>query len=213
MAKVSRPIIYTALAAAVTFVVVVVNQPDAPAPKHITRLGKTTHVILAGYTEADQTAHFARYTGRMRDAFVPGVATRGGSGSLFGDGSASNGRAGAWTLTGINEIDGSLSALVENSTTSDSMFLKKGDRWNGLRVLSVESGAVVFLNALGQQTRLAFAETEPDTTSGPVAGDRAAAVPSAPPIPGAAASGQSIGVLPPLPVMPPATARFNRQGS
>ena len=212
MAKVSRPIVYTALAAAVTYVVIIVTQPDAPARKHITVISKTTPITLAGFTEADQTAHFARYTGRMRDSFVPGIATRGASGLGFGNGSLSNGSGGTWTLTGINEINGSLSALVESST-GDSLFLKKGDAWNGLRVLSVESGAVVFLNALGQQTRLAFTEVEPDTASGPSVRDRTVSVPSAPPIPGSTASVQPIGVLPPLDAVPPAPVRFNRQGS
>jgi hypothetical protein len=138
------------------------------SPNNDTAVTKTTSVSTSSDSsqtasndvENSTTAHFARYTGTSRDPFIPGVALdnpdSGGPGSLV------NGSK--WQLTGINSINGITSALIENADTS--VFLKVGDRWNGLRVASISDDAVNFINSLGQVTQLGFAPPPEPADSG-----------------------------------------------
>jgi hypothetical protein len=119
----------------------------------------------------DLNARFPRYKGGTRDPFVPALL-RNGPDDLFGDGGAAGGK-GTWALTGINVVNGAVSALVENATTGESVFLSQGDQWRGLKVVGILSDAVIFENALGQQTRLAFElpEDEQDTSQNSTSGN------------------------------------------
>ena len=195
MAKVSRPVIYAALAAVVVYAAVVLTEPEAPPRKPSVRTKRSASTAENGFTEADLTARFVRYSGRQRDAFSPRVVPRkprvarpapksAPPPAPKGAGIASLGTPGSWALTGITAINGVQSALVENGSTKESLFLKVGDNWNGLRVLAVESNAVVLANALGQRTRLTFEETAPAPRGGATTGAAPAAL-SAPPAPGA----------------------------
>ncbi len=189
MAKISRPVVYSFLGAAVVYAVVVLTQPDAPAPRRRTHTVRHVTADAEGaVTQADLTAHFARYHAGKRNPFLsalPHAAPKAGLGS----GAAPGGGRGEWTLTGINIINGTPNALVENGVTGESAFLKPGDRWRGLRVLSIGTDAVAFLNALGQQTHLAFRSME-----------------AVPPTPGGGAAGgfrlQGLGTISPLAPMP-----------
>lgn len=189
MAKLSRPVVYSFVAAVAVYAAVVLTQPDAPAPHRRSR--PVRHVaagVNAATTAADLTAHFARYhpTGK-RNPFLSGLPRAGAKAGPKSGGAPGGGR-GEWTLTGVNIINGTPNALVENGATGESAFLKPGDRWRGLRVLSIGPGAVAFLNALGQKTRLTFRPTAPVA-----------------PAPGAAAGGgrlQGLGAVRPLPPMP-----------
>ncbi|HEX5322385.1 MAG TPA: hypothetical protein VFW40_01265 [Capsulimonadaceae bacterium] len=138
----------------------------------------------------DLTAHFARYAGGKRDPFVPLIAT------VASNAAGKAGDQGQWLLTGISSINGIPSALVENSASGESAFLTVDEQWHGLKVKSIASDAVVFVNQLGQETRLAFAsEAAPDQTAGAGASPPGN-LPSASqvrPLP-------RIGNLPPLPI-------------
>ena len=184
VAKISRPAVYTAVAAVAVYAVVLLTQPDAPAPTHKRRPVRSARADAGAFTDADLSAHFARYQAGKRNPFLsrlPAVKPQAGAGG---------GKRDEWTLTGINIINGVPNALVENSATGDSVFLKPGDRWHGLRVLSIGTDAVAFLNALGQQTHLAFRPLEA-VASGP--GDRA---------PGGGFRLQGLGTVAPLAPMP-----------
>lgn len=175
---------YTALAAVAVYAVVLLTQPDAPAPARKRHPVRRARADADSFTDADLAAHFARYHGGKRNPFLsklPAAKPAAGAGG---------GERGEWTLTGINSINGVPNALVENGTTGDSVFLKPGDRWRGLRVLSIGTDAVAFLNALGQQTHLAFRPLE-----------------AVPPGPGGRAPGggfrlQGLGTVAPLAPMP-----------
>jgi hypothetical protein len=95
----------------------------------------------------DLNAHFARYKGSSRDPYLPGLLPANGT---------PLGQRGSWALTGIDQINGVISAVIENSTSGDSLYLQKGDRWNGLIVLRIGDDAITFENALGQTTELSF---------------------------------------------------------
>lgn len=201
--KISRPILYTIVAAAVIFAAVLLTEPDPPARKTAVRT-RTSSAAPSGFTEADLTARFARYSARQQDAFRPGIvpskaaALQNAPASVGPAPVLPGGAAGTWALTGITTVNTVRSALVENSATKESIFLKAGDRWNGLRVLSVESSAVVFANALGQQTRLTFVETAPTDAAAAARGD-ASAAPTGAARPSAAASSPSGTAVPAAP--------------
>lgn len=156
--KISRPAVYTLVGAVAVYAVVLLTQPDAPAPHRKVRAVRRASAGAEGaVTQADLTAHFARYHAGKRNPFLSALPK---AGPESAPGGVPGGGRGEWTLTGINIINGVPNALVENGATGDSVFLKPGDRWRGLRVLSIGTDAVAFLNALGQQTHLAFRPLE-----------------------------------------------------
>lgn len=187
MAKISRPAVYTFVGAVAVYAWVVLTQPDAPTPAHKVRAPRSAAPRAEDFAAADLSAHFARYQAGKKDPFLPHLPATAGLAAE----KAAHAEQGKWTLTGISSINGVPNALVENSVTGDSVFLKPGDRWRGLRVLSIGTDAVALINALGQQTSLAFRPL-------------AASLPDA----GAGAPGvggfhlQPLGTVSPLPVTP-----------
>ena len=184
MAKISRPVVYSFVGAAVAYAIVVLTQPDAPATKH--RVHITSHAKAAAddFTDEDLAAHFGRYSPSTPNPFLPALLLGKAAGSKVSAGPS------GWALTGINILNGVPNALLENGKTNDSVFLKPGDGWQGLRVLSIGDDTIVFINALGQQTHLSFTVTEKDTHTGPNGAGGPFRLP-----PG-------VGPLPPMPVGP-----------
>jgi hypothetical protein len=200
MPKVSRTIVWSIVAGITGIAVLWLTQPQTPTTTtHI----RASHSAAAagstdGITQADLHAHFPRYTGTSRNPFAPLVAEatlpNGSSPSGFtiaGQGGAQSG----WSLTGIDTVNGVTSALVENGKTGESVFLHPGQHWQGFRVAALESNAVILTDPAGQQTRLAFITTVPDSqkpTPGPTASTTAPGAASTP-------SMDSISPLPPMP--------------
>jgi hypothetical protein len=216
---VSKPVIGIAVLAVVAYIAVIYMTPpqSATSTRHATA-NTSTATDPNGITQADLDAHFARYKLVQRDPFVPGVIN---SHDQPGTDAGIGGGQGQWALTGIDEVNGVISGLVENSATGESVFLTPGQRWRGLKVVSVGSDSIVFENALGQHTDLAFAITAPASQTGPAA----PAAPGAPGPPGTpAVAGSSslpslgairplprVGSLPPLPVPPPARSTASQE--
>ena len=195
--KVSRPVIYALVGALCVGAYLYLTNPDQSAtPTKHRATTKTTTVIADadGITAADYNAHFPRYPGSGRNPYVPGILSasqqNASAAAALGAGSGGLGgkAGGAWTLTGVNVINGIASALIESSS-GDSVTLQKGDQWHGLRVTSLSGDAVTFTNALGQTTELSFDS-----------GTSAGANPTAPAVP----SLSQIRPLPPLTVSAPA---------
>lgn len=196
MAKVSRPVIYTALAAVAAYALFLNTQPQTPTLTKRVRVSRTLPAANAsGILPEDLKARFPRYAGGRRDPFVPGVAL---ARRTLPEATAMNAQTG-WTLTGISAVNGTASALIENPATGESVFLQPGDRWNGLRVVSIRPDRVLFLNGLGRHDALTFAAPPEDKTGG-------VSVPSAPSLPGRTAS------LSPYPVAPLQIAPFAGRG-
>lgn len=162
MIKISRPVIYTAVLGVAAYAVVMITEPEAP-PKRLTAPpAKAASSLPNGFTEADMKARFARYNAPARDAFKPLVAaSKTNMNAASSQPQSLLGVDGAWTLTGINEVNGTPIAVIENASTRDSQFLKVGDTWKGLRVQAVTDESLVFVNAQGQQTRLGFSAPAP----------------------------------------------------
>ena len=157
--------------------------PTPPAPRH-----HAGHAALAPsdeseITAADITAHFPRYKAGKRDPFIPLISP---NPIVIGQ---QPGAQGQWALTGISGINGVPNALLENSTTGETALLTVGQRWRGLQVAAIESDAVLFENSIGQQTRLAFDDT-----------DAAKAAPANLPSAGQVGPLPNIGNLPPMPI-------------
>jgi type II secretory pathway component PulC len=201
MPKISRPVVYTAVAAVALYAVFLNTQPDKPTAKYVSRVTKKTQTAASDdILPEDLKAHFPRYDGGARDPFVPGVVLA--RPSTSSSRTLSKGRSG-WTLTGINSVNGVSSALIENGRTGESVFLQPGDRWNGLRVVAVKPDRVLFQNALGREDTLTFAQPSDDKAE--AAGGTA--VPAAPRLPGGGLSVPPYPVTPlrvtPLPPLPP----------
>ena len=179
----SRLIIYTLVAAVAAYAYVLQTTPDKSTKKTTKHTShKTVTSSADGITDADLTAHFARYTPTGKDPFVPAIALRPSAPGVLGD------SGGQWSLTGVNTIDGVTTATVENPASDDSVFLKVGDSWNGLRVTSITSESVAFENALGQPTTLSFPGNDVTETGAP-----------AKPEPDAPVSSRGLASVPPLP--------------
>jgi len=185
MPKFSKPFLVTIIASALILVWYFLSPQDTTTTHHAahtTKIASNTD----GFTAADLDAHFVRYAGGSRDPFIPGVLNVTGNGQ---SGSLAEGKSG-WALTGINSVDGDQTACVENTATNESVFLKKGQTWNGLKVVAVAESGVLFENQLGQQTTLGFKDPEPDKGTPGVA---AGIDPNAPSVAG-------IEPLPPMPL-------------
>jgi len=203
----SRVVIYTLVAAVAVYAYVLQTTPDKTTKKTTKRttIHKTADNTVDGITDADLNAHFARYVASGKDPFVPAIALRPSTPGVLG-GAESGG--GQWSLTGVNTIDGVTTATVENPASNDSVFLKVGDSWNGLRVTSITSESVAFENALGQPTTLSFPGNDVTETGAPAKPE-----PDAPVSAGSSrglAGGTSAGPLPslslrPMPVPSPPT--------
>ncbi|MEO7719613.1 MAG: hypothetical protein ABIY70_25700 [Capsulimonas sp.] len=213
--KISRPVIYSLLAAVVAGAVVFLTEPDAPVKHTKPRRTNVTVQVADGVTEADLNAHFARYTGGKRDSFAPAVTPVKPAAAVKPTPKpikvASD--KGTWELTGVNTIDGAASAVVENRASGDVAFLKTGDTWHGLHVVQIAPESLVLENEIGQKTRLAFKTEEPDTPSALAA---SANVPGAPPLPfGQQGAQPQLVPMPiqPLPGLTPGTAPGFAQGA
>ena len=202
MPKINRTVVYTLVGAVAAYAVVLYTQPDTPAPHHAKSLTGRSAAGTSDPNDADMNAHFPRYAGGRRDPFVPGIVPvdQDKLAGLPQLGDELGGPRSAWALTGINTINGRITAVVENSASGDTVYLKPGDAWNGLHVVEVGSDAVVFVNALGQQTRLAFSITDTGArTAAAALTDASGTVPS-------------VLTVTPLPPMPVADTRAGRRG-
>lgn len=163
MAKISRPIVYVALLGVVAYTAVVLTEPET-AKRKAPRRPAASARALEGFTEEDMKARFARYAGAPRDAFLPRVVpSRSGA---PGAGALPFADAGIWLLTGINVINGVRNALLENGATGETVFVRSGERWNGLLVFRIEPNAVLFVNDKGKMTRIAFLDPDAEKPAG-----------------------------------------------
>lgn len=196
MAKVSRPIVYTALFAVVVGAYVFLTQPDAPKATKKLRLTRSSTTNANGISDADLNAHFDRYTGGGRDPFIAGVVPLNPA-LASAPSLVPTGRAG-WALTGVNEVNGIQQAVIENSTTSQSEYLTQGQTWNGLKVVSIAPDHVELQNVLGQTTQLTFA-APPDVKGVSTLPNGTVTTDASTPANMALPSIADVGPLPPLP--------------
>ncbi|MFN3730073.1 MAG: hypothetical protein ACK4XJ_10205 [Fimbriimonadaceae bacterium] len=149
--KLSRPVIYLIIVAvvAVAWLFLTEEQPQGGGATARRSTAQPQARAQTGFTEEDEKKRFDRYERPTRNAFNPLVASSRGVGvgtldalstnvipSVFAAGEAN------WTLTGIAEVDGSRTALVENSGTKEGDFLQRGTRWKSSTVIAVGPSSV-----------------------------------------------------------------------
>jgi hypothetical protein len=186
------PVVYVAAFSVVAFLVVQFTTPPVPtaSPKAPVR----TTAASAGAATADDTdapdpdadVHFPRYAGGTRDPFAAVVVPTSPHPVQV---AAVVRPAQQWNLTGITDIDGVSSALLENSKTGDTVFLRRGDHWNGTQVAGISDQAVTLVDSRGDRTSVGFVDPSVSSQGGaPAEGGGRPQIPSL----------SSIGPLPPL---------------
>ena len=173
--KKTSPVFYLALIGAGAAIYVYTEPEAATKKKPTTRTSSRTASAPDGFTPEDLSAKFPRYAGPARDAFQPKVVAKKATSKTTLKASPlvlppprpvtvtlSAIPLDAWVLTGISLVDGVRSALVENKTTGESVFLRAGVSWNAYKVGSIEPGALVLIGPTGTVKRLGFPAAPPE---------------------------------------------------
>ncbi|HRI44737.1 MAG TPA: hypothetical protein PLL78_14530 [Fimbriimonadaceae bacterium] len=181
MAKVSRPVLYTALLGVLAYAVVVYTEPESkrpPAKPKRTTLASTTN---AQFTKEDYDRRFDSYNAELKNAFKPGIVRLGGDSLLAqrldGVPTALTGGDPNWRYTGTATIDGVRVALIENSATAEGVFLHEGESWKQAVLTKIDDEAIVMVGPGGGVRRIRLGEPDADPDPLPVTGGTGAVAP------------------------------------
>ena len=155
MVKISRPVIFAAVLGVIAYAAMLFTEPKKPVKRAVVRTTPQTAVALPGFTPEDMKAHFPRYLSVPRDAFQPKVIpTKKDTASAGG----AQGVADLWVLTGVSTVNNVVNALVECTSTGESVFLKVGDTWKGCQVRAIEPNTVQLVSNEGVPIHLGFTD-------------------------------------------------------
>jgi hypothetical protein len=142
MTRVSKPVLYLAIAALMVIGYLLATPPSTAkrSPKKTTTVRKPAASSI--YTDADRSANFTDKILVSRDAFQPLVVRKSAalSEALAASGVIPPEFAGGdpnWICTGTAEVDGVRQVLLENKSTSEGVFLRVGERWKSSVVSDV----------------------------------------------------------------------------
>ena len=176
MAKIPRYLYYLGGGALALLVYTFATAPEAPTTR------KANNSFQAGtsrkkgddtYRPEDYTAKFPPVNVAPRDAFKPLVVKTtttlttaqptplapNGIPALFAAGD------GNWIYTGNAEVDGVPNALLENTASQETVFLRPGERWKNLTLAGVTTNQIELIGPTGQRRSVQIAdETAPSTT-------------------------------------------------
>jgi hypothetical protein len=118
-----------------------------------------------GFLPEDYEAKFASYSTPVRNSFTPLVAKKAITPSVPAGGGvaagpspylsgALTGGEGNWMYTGYAEVDGVRQGLLENSSTSESVFLRPGQKWKQLVVRTIGAEKMVVTGPDGASVTL-----------------------------------------------------------
>jgi hypothetical protein len=166
--KISRPVIYTAILAVAAYAVVVVTEPSKTTKK-VTKKPFASRKLgtkAEQFLPEDYKAKYARLPNTVRDSFRPIVIGAGGSRlleplRLDGLPIAFTGGDPNWRYTGTAEVNGVREALIENTATGESVWLRIGQAWKNAVLTSIESEAVVMIGPGNITKRLRLGESDP----------------------------------------------------
>jgi hypothetical protein len=155
MAKPSRTVIYGLLTVVVAASFIFLSGGDAPAKA----AGKKTSVKNSSkakeslFTKEDYSAKFQPVTTIARNVFQPLIARSdmGGGGAAGPTGVPSELTMGEqnWVYTGMAEVDSVPTALLENTSTQDGVFLKHGERWKQATVFQITPNELILVGPDG----------------------------------------------------------------
>jgi hypothetical protein len=182
MAKISRPVLYTALLGALAYAVVLYTEPQTkrgPVKPKRSTVSSTSKTI---FTEDDYKRTFDRYEAPPRNAFKPVVARLSGNDALLAqrlDGlpTAFTGGDPNWRYTGTATIDGVRVALIENTVTGDGVFLHEGESWKQAILTKIEDEAIVMVGPGGGVRRIRLGEPDLDPDPVPIGSGTASVAP------------------------------------
>lgn len=176
MAKVSRPVLYGAIAAIGLIGYMLSTPPKTTGgSKGKTlaelRAGSKGRTVAASVSKEDLEARFERLNEQPRNAFMPLVAKL--EGGVAGGGLAPNefpvvftGGEVGWFYTGTVIEDSVPSALVENQLTGEGMYLKVGDRLKTSTITQIAPTYIVVSGRGGQALRLDLLADPPEIENG-----------------------------------------------
>ena len=213
MAQISRPVGYGLLAFASVAVLLFSNQSSPPPslPPTLKPHRAAASAVQADFIAEDYTAHFDKPKGKLRNLFLPLAENRDDVvlplahqdldtvPAVFASGESN------WKYTGMAEINGLRSALLQDTEKHHGGFVSEGQHWKSCKVSHITGESVVLIDAQGHsQVVMRFSPTKPKTA----AGEPAATV--APPQPVNPFMHGPIGpnnlVISPMPPMPPGMA-------
>ena len=190
-AKKTSPVVWVAVAGAAAAAFLVLGPSDSPASGVTTGAKARKRTTKDGglFTEADRTAKFAVYTQPAVDAFKPAIlkpappvklppvdpTQRNGVPLNLTGGEAS------WFITGWDSLNGSREALIENTATGQTVYVKPGDRWKAARVQSIDVSAVTMVGPDGKAIDVPIQEygEVPGVAKTPIASNSPLGVPGA----------------------------------
>lgn len=129
------------------------------------------------FTAADRTTTFEPTVMTVANVFKPLVYRKDAPGSVTGAGSAAANAVPAdfadgdsnWRYTGTLEVDNSLSALIENRSTKDGIYLTRGQHWHNCVVQGITSSTVTLAGPSGTKTLELVTEDAPAKAAVPAA--------------------------------------------
>ncbi|MFM7186503.1 MAG: hypothetical protein ACKO14_01665 [Armatimonadota bacterium] len=152
--KVSRPVIYIAVAAVIGAAVYFYTEPAPVVRKAVTKKPTLRQSVgIPGILPEDYELKFATVSPAPRDVFRPLVArttTRG----VGGDGGFGTG---GWRLTGISIVNGQRQATVE-STNGDLASLRLGQTFDGYSVRAISDLDITVEGPDGKREKLRFVD-------------------------------------------------------
>ena len=153
--KLSRPVIYIAVAAAIGAVVYLYTEPAAIVNKPAVKKASLRQAEgIPGILPEDFELKFSGVTPSSRDLFRPLVSrTTTSRGAADGAGFGSGG----WRLTGISIVDGQRFATVE-STNGDLASLRLGQSFDGYIVRAISDLDVTIESPDGKREKLRFVD-------------------------------------------------------
>ena len=157
--KISRPIVYGSVAIiAAAALWYTSDEPPKIKLAAAKKLPIAAQAVKSDYTESDYLAKFEKPKDTKRNLFQPLIHSRASIVSANADSSAplkipallAEGDPN-WAFTGIAEVDGQRLALLENSATHQSGFVKEGDPWKGAKIRRITQDSLTMEDQDGVQ--------------------------------------------------------------
>jgi hypothetical protein len=167
MAKISRPVLYTAIGAIAiaAFVLTEGEAPKAPSKKpKVKQSGPMAKDRLGFLPEDYEKTPFSPVAFATSNRFQPLVSrTRTSADYALAPDSVPAELAGGdpnWVYTGTAEIDGKPTALLDNRVTGESEFVNQGQRWKRATVSQILPQGLVLATPSGKKVKLTLSNGE-----------------------------------------------------
>ena len=168
MAVLSRPIIFLAIFAAAASIYVGSQPVAAPAKATTKKHSAKTAFDGWDFPPPDPSLHLPKPPEATRDVFLPKVKVLrvvklpGAKEDLVAIPSNLAGGEGGWAYTGMAEVDGVRMALLENSGTKQSGYIREGEDWKKSHVVGITTACIVLSDEKGlAQTIYRFNPNDP----------------------------------------------------